>query len=633
MNINTIFIFFASAGSILLSLLHTISLNSAYLRNLLRNDHENSLPIWTLTDLPDDDDYFYFARIQKIMSGRLLNGDPLLLENASKPHPHCTYQLSLLFCGIFRIFTKSTTIVLFAARLVYPALHTILLIYTFFTASRSLGLSALAALITLNRGGTIYNRARIPNILFTSIHLSLFFILGYLYLSEAPGSLLTLVLALTIAASPVISLLNSVFIIITLIVFCAAHLPDLALHIELIALTVVLSIPTSAFALRAASSFSILRKYGDSSDSYFPISRFKHGIKRQFLNRVLVVLCAHIIFYPTGITGSKLYPLMITISSVICFLIIYFFCTKHKTSIMIERCLTHITTIAAIFCVYLVASPYSIPITSNKLIDGLIFFATTIYAVYLLKRTAKHSIASYHDRHKKELTAWAEGLSDKEIIASLDFYTLLSLPAYTRAWFYIPQLILSSAADDEVWARLYDVCALHGVTQDEFAHFTARLLPYAAARSSENLPYIAAGQYLTYYQYNDHLRTKSGFTRSHHEQGINLATWAQQKITQAQADSQDGFAINWCLPQDVAAQRNHEYAACLKAPRIAATPRNEATLIILSSDAPLKGLLTRAVMEESGAVPLFHNDAYTVYTRKDTTQALASIRNKEVVIA
>ena len=615
-------LFLTGACAIIIALLHTAALSWKYIAPLLRNGSKEMLPIWTLTDLSDDDDYFYFARIQKIFGASPFNGDPLIMENAAKAHPHSTYQASLFFCGFLRLFTKNTMACFFAARLFYPALHFLLLSQTFLLATPSYGLAFFTALLVLDRGGTEYVRSRVPNILFTSVHLSMFFLCGYWYWTGTLGLPGSIAFAACIAVSPVISVLNGLFVFFSLGVLSLCSFSQLMGNPALVGTIIFFSLPIAAFALRGYRTFPTLLPYADSSDVYFSKRRFRLNITRQFGNRIAAVallFLASIFLKKTDI----LYPVLICAGAASCMTFTYITQSRHAVSVLIERCLTHITTLAAIFAFLLFIAPYLATIEGLGTIDMLAALAAVCYAALLFKRKYAIPAPVFLDKDKKELTLWAETISKHEVIVSLDFFTSLSLPAYTHAWFYIPQLILSSANDDEVWERLYDVCALHKVSPKAFEDFTERLLPCASPRTPETLPYIAAGQYLTYYQYNNEMREKARYTRESYNEGIDFMSFVSNKIREAQKESPDHIARGWCLPPKVTAQRNRAYVDRLRELHGNSPLRFKATLVLFGTEAPLSGSLTRAEIERSGAVPLFCNTTYAVFSLEDTLCAAA----------
>ena len=625
---STLFLLFAGACAVLLAVAHAVSLNFRYIVAFVREGCRTLLPIWALTDLPDSDDYYYFARMQKIVGGHLLNGDPLVFEDAAKPHSHSTYQISLFFCGIFRFFTRSTTACFFGTRLLYPALHFLLLAWAFFLATHSYGLSYIGALVVLNRGGTASNRVRVPNILFTSLHLSLFFLCGFWYWSGNITPWNTLLLAACIAVSPVISLLNAFFVAAAVGVLAAFSLPSLPDHPVLIIATLLLSAPIAFFAMRGFFAFRRIEKYADCSEVYFPKHRFTLNITRQFANRLVVVVGIFILARLTH-GGDTTYPLLVSLAALGCVGYVYATKTRHAVTILIERCLTHVTTLAAIFSGYLFIAPYTAGLLGNDAVDALLVTAAVLYAALALRRATDQTVFQYADADKKELTLWAETLSGDEVIVSLDFFAALSLPAYTRAWFYIPQLILSRATDDETWQRLYDVCLLHRVGEREFRDFTERLLPCASPRTPETLPYIAAGLHLTYFQYHDEIRERAGYTAAAYAQGIDFKTWVNRKTAAAQNETPDGVARGWCLPPEVAVRRNREYVERRKTVIAASPLRFYATHVLFGRDAPLVGGLTRASMEHAEAAPVFSNASYAVYTVEAVRRIAALTENTE----
>ncbi|MFP5240151.1 MAG: hypothetical protein ACLGQW_10000, partial [Acidobacteriota bacterium] len=563
---------------------------AVWLAPVFRHGYETFVPVrYAPGQLSDD--YFYFARIRDLIDGDLLNTDPLLLENKHRPHTHSTYQLSLWFCALPGLFKRDTIHAFIGTMALYPALQFAALASLGWLCTGSAGVGLLAA------SAAYYPKAnrdleRVPNTLFTGLHLALAGLLCWELLYQPPSLAVNAALVLVVGASPVVSMAN--------MLFCIYMILGLALH----DLQAAWNAPWLYLACMAAALPPALwsqRNIRAGKDLYpFGNICYLGDLNKAVRTSLLRYLAAPAAVYALQALCFGVHAYfygMVFVTAALCFLTAWLQSGNiFAANLTLIRGSVTLTLLVGVLNAYhLVAGtaallagwagageiPWAMPAAGAVCATAALALAGRKALQALRAENAR--AGAPHDREFRQLADWSKTLSPKDVILTLDFDVNTSLPVYTPACFYVPQAMLSTALEDEIWQRMFEACRFLGVSFPALMGFLAKSVPhYLIDHNASLTQYGLASLDLTYLKYS--------------------SNWGQ------------GFN----MPQEAVAERGLQYKRLLAEPRALSF---KASVVVVSTAQVLGANLHAKLGGFPGVRPLFANSRYAAYRLDAATLA------------
>ena len=444
------------------------------------------IPFWrTIRTDGHHDDYFYYARIKKIMDGYINISDPIVLEFQKRPHMHNMLQLSYIFGTIFSNKNKNIIYTFILNMTIYPFIHIFLMIIISFCFTQNLALSTCAAFLTIF--GASYNQfhlRRFPHIMFTGIHALLLGLCSMLYFSPSFSPGVSICMVVIVGVSPIINPPNAAFAACLLPLLALMDAPHTVEQFGFFMGATMLAIPCALYALWHARSSRNLLHFAH----FYPqqeAKQLRHAVKRYLFPICLTVPVALL----CNMQHSK--ALLCILGASLATPCIFHLITRNAAMSWraLERGIGELPLLAAWSVAFNLAH-----LSLNRYLPTLTLLLVTIGLGYVTTksyfwvRTELHNIRKnmhiYHNAELRELINYLQTLTNSDTVLTVDFSLALNLPAYVSAWFYIPQAIQSTAMENEIWERLREACLFLCVSVDEYQRFlTALCSPYTKADS------------------------------------------------------------------------------------------------------------------------------------------------------
>lgn len=489
---------------------------------ILKYGFRDFVPIWFTKEYTDN--YFYFARIKHIATTGLLNGDPVVYEYRNRLHPHNTYQGSLFFCGIWERFIKFPFISYFATTFIYPILHFSVLSWLSYEICGNFAYAVLvASLILIRLPRYLFDIKRVPNILFTSFHLSLLVTAGYFYILNENSIFAMSCLSFLTIISPVISPQNFMISFFFSSGLLVRNIASSQINIPFFALTIFLYAIVAAWSLMNYKEIKRYWEYAHIS-YYLPLSQ---TIRDTVIFLILPTLLYVLLLLSDTVADIKIFFTVI-IFSMLCSSISAFIFFKSRVYAYVQT-IKRGYIITSIFLSMQIAPLLTkdiLPFLSLKILSYIIL----LYIGYLFFSSFRRQLTGsrfeiYKDHDKRELINWASNLNTSDVIVTLDFDAATSLPVYTPAFFYIPQRMLSTSYEEELWDRLYEVCFMFNISCDEFESFINGISLFS--NNKNGIKYNTTYQYLMYAKFYEYYLQKTEYSN---EDFINgTSSWGHLK--------------------------------------------------------------------------------------------------------
>lgn len=427
------------------------------------------------------DDYFYYARIKKIIDGDWLNSDPICMSFNKRKHTHCTSQLSFFMCGIFSLFNKNIWYSFFGNALFYPIVNagcSFALVYVV-TQSSALALLLVCLVFYVSEISSLY---RVPNILFTNIHLLLICLFGILYSANQLPVWFAIMGMVLISVAPIICIPNAIFTGCFVFVLIVSDLQQALSYYWLFMPAGCIAAFFMFFSLSNLSASKELWRFGSIDvDDYYKKQVKPYVWYSTVLPLVLSAACWYLGipygFSLTAICGVSLFSWLIT----------YFQCKSLEISLRsIFRGTIFCTQLCGMIAFFILiqfaaGSLHAFPELAQTAILKVLALSAALYlAIRAVHEQYCHINAyatKYINPEFRGLINWAQGLTSKTSILTLDFVVNTNLSAYTSAYFYIPQAIQSTATVEEVMQRFNEAALFLKVSSREYRDFLSQLLP------------------------------------------------------------------------------------------------------------------------------------------------------------
>jgi hypothetical protein len=469
---------------------------------------------YSFPERPGSDDYFYYAKIRKIIDGRFFDFDPMTYENRHTVSPHSTYHFSFVLGAIGGWLRGKTADAFRFNNFVFPFLS-VLLAYFFINlcvnhSSLAILLSLIATLtgmffnnsdypfmLMMKKGPALIHNLRLawsaratdllamtylyraPNIQITNVCLTAFAVLLLITFRQEKSRHRTwLALAFILGTSSLVSTANFVLsfgMFSMFLLICFPRGEKQRRYLGVFALAMLFAIPGLWVQMKARPMFT---EVSQLSLPGIPTPKWGLWALRDFLYLVIPAALVGILGWKKPV-GRFLFALSMGVISAYS-LIHILMGSDFSGRIISTGAEVFFSTIilSTLGMVYQRGAPRLGPAVQKY---GPYTFAALAAAFAVLVLGNQYRIRQKYDFSYEpdftQLCEWSRSLERPAVAVTLDPYLIFNLPSCSPWFHYIPQALLSPTAEKERLRRLAEVAHFYGFTENNFRDFTRQLLP------------------------------------------------------------------------------------------------------------------------------------------------------------